>query len=319
MSAESEVNPAPPSPGRRRRPPLAAILLLAWVMIACAAFLLVSPPPEPPAVDPDDQAIRERMANWAVRDAEQWTAREADLTLPWSEADGHLAIVIDDVGRELELFDKLLALRFELSFSVLPNSVFATGVQQRLRSDHRRPREILLHLPMEPLNPEAMTGVEAEEQFLLATDSPEQLRAKVLAALERVPVARGVNNHMGSRLTADPTAMAAIMPVLRQRGLYFLDSRTHPGTVAATEAEAAAVPTISRKVFLDHVSDRAAIRSALAEAADYAREQPTVAIAHPSIELVEILREELPRLHAEGVAIYPLSRLLADQHQPTDP
>lgn len=287
------------------------LLLLAWVVIACALFLLVPDPPEPPAVDPQDKAIRDRMAAWAVRDAEQWTEEQGDRTLPWAEADGHLAIVIDDVGRELELFEKLLDLRYPLSFSVLPGSVYAVGVQQRLTADHRRPRDVLLHLPMEPLDPAAMGGVEIGETFLLATDSPEQLRHKLDAALTRVPAAIGINNHMGSRLTADADAMAAIMPVLRERGLWFLDSRTNPETVAAREAEAAGVPTLSRNVFLDHEPGREAIRQALLQAAAHARTQPTVAIAHPSIDLVEVLREELPRLHESNIGIYPLSQVLA--------
>jgi polysaccharide deacetylase 2 family uncharacterized protein YibQ len=313
VNAETSQRP----PAAPRRPSLATLLLLAWVVMACALFLLLSPTPDPPAVDPREQAIRERMTAWAVRDAEQWSASEGDLNIPWAEAEGHLAIVIDDVGRELELFDKLLALRFELSYAVLPGSVFAPGVQQRLQADHRRPREILLHLPMEPLDPKAMTGVEADENFMLASDSEAQLRAKLRAALERVPAASGVNNHMGSRLTADADAMATLMPTLRERGLYFLDSRTHPETVAAAEAEAAGVPTISRKVFLDHEPGRPAIRAALAEAAALAREQPTVAIAHPSVELVEVLREELPQLHAQGVGIYPVSRVIVGARGPS--
>ena len=288
------------------------MLLSCWVAIACALFLILDPPPEPPPVDPQDQAIRERMAAWAVRDAEQWQEREGDLTLPWDEAEGHLAIVIDDTGRELDLFEKLLDLRFELTFSVLPGSVYAPGVQQRLRADTRRPREILLHVPMEPLDAEQMGGPNATETFLLASDSPEQLRAKLLAAIERVPDTRGMNNHMGSRLTADRAAMAAIMPVLRKHQLYLLDSRTTPHTLAAREAEAAGVPTLSRKVFLDHEKGREAIRAALDLAADEARKQPTVAIAHPSFELVEVLRERLPVLHDEGVAIYSVSRILAE-------
>jgi hypothetical protein len=287
------------------------LLLLVWVAMGCALFLLMAPPPEPPAVDPQDAAVRERMAAWAVRDAERWQVESGDVTIPWEQADGHLAIVIDDVGRELELFDKLLALRFRLSFSVLPGSIFAMGVQQRLRADTRRPREILLHMPMEPLDPLAMAGSEAGEVFLLATDTPAQLQSKLLAALARVPEASGINNHMGSRLTADANAMAAIMPVLRERGLYFLDSRTTPETVGAQEAQTAGVPNVSRRVFLDHEPGREPIRAALAEAVAFSREQPTVAIAHPSLELVEVLAEELPKLHAQGVAIYPVSRVLA--------
>jgi polysaccharide deacetylase 2 family uncharacterized protein YibQ len=299
---------------------LAPVLLVAWVALAGALFLLADPPPEPPLASPEDQAIRDRMAAWAVRDAEQWSEQEGDQTLAWAEAEGHLAIVIDDVGRELDVFEDLLDLRFPLTFSVLPGSVYATGVQQRLLVDDRRPREILLHLPMEPLDPAAMQLDIAEgEIYLLASDDPASLRTKTLAALDRVPKAVGVNNHMGSKLSADPVAMAAIMPTLRERGVFFLDSRTTPATVAARQAEQAGIPTLSRHVFLDHDPAPEAVRAALHEAADRSRNEPTVAIAHPSQVVVEVLREELPGLHARGVAVYPLSHLLAVPGAPTKP
>ncbi|NVB38842.1 divergent polysaccharide deacetylase family protein [Pseudenhygromyxa sp. WMMC2535] len=301
-----------PSAVERPRNPIATILLLAWVVIACALFLLASPPPSAPVEPPEAPAIRQRTAEWAERDAEDWQREEGDLTIPWDQAEGHLAIVVDDVGRELDYFDKLLALRFPLSFSILPGAVYAQGVADRLDADPRRPREILLHLPMEPLDATHMqSGDDAREDFLRAADDPKTLQAKLEAALVVVPDAVGVNNHMGSRLTTDARAMAALMPTLRARGLYFFDSRTHPETVAATEAERAGVATISRKFFLDHEPGKPAIRRALAQAAESSRHEPTVVIAHPSMDVVEVLRDELPQLHRGGVGIYPLSRLIA--------
>ena len=93
--------------------------------------------------------------------------------------------------------------------------------------------------------------------------------------------------------------------------VFFLDSRTTPATVAAEQAEQVGVPTLSRHVFLDHDPSPEAIREALLQAAERSRSEPTVTIAHPSQVVVEVLREELPRLHARGVAVYPLSHLLA--------
>ncbi len=309
MSSKPAHPEAKPARGRARWP---LIVLGGWIALACALFLFTAPPPEAPAVDPQDQAIRARMSAWAERDAEVWDASTGDLDLPWDRAQGHLAIVIDDVGRELDAFDKLHALRFPLNFSVLPGSAYATGVQDRLAADTRRPREILLHLPMEPLDPSHMyTDAERGEDFLRASDDPEALRAKLDAALAAVPGAVGINNHMGSRLTTQAEAMDALMPVLRERGLYFLDSRTTPATLAAFSAERAGVPTISRKVFLDHEPGKKAIRAALEQAALEARRQPCVAIAHSSMDLVEVLEEMLPKLRAEGVGIYPLSRVIA--------
>jgi len=288
--------------------------LLAWVGL-CGALMLAAPaPPEPPMVTVEAAAIMQRTTDLVVRDTKTWQREHGDQVIPWTEAEGHLAIVIDDVGRELHLFEQLFALRQPLTFSVLPGSIYALGVQLRLRGDARRPREIMLHLPMEPAEPGMMlAGAEADEAFLLRTDSPAARRAKLEAALSRVPAAVGVNNHMGSALTPEPAAMAEVMEILRDRSLFFLDSRTIATTRAEAAARAAGVPTLPRDVFLDHDPSAAAIEAALDDAARRSRQAPVVAIAHPSAEVVEVLARRLPQLHAEGVGVYPVSRILAAQ------
>lgn len=287
---------------------------MVWLSVAGVLMLAAPAPPDPPTTTEHEAAIMQRTTDMVVRDARQWQQDHGDRWLPWDKAEGHLAIVIDDVGRELHLFDQLLALRYRLTFSVLPGSVYAPGVQLRLRGDRRRYREIMLHLPMQPSDPAKMhQGAEASEQFLRIDDTPVQLRAKVEAALARVPAAVGVNNHMGSALTREPEAMVEVMGVLAPRGLFFLDSRTIGDTQAEAVACAAGVSTLSRDVFLDHDPSAEAIRAALDDAAQQSRERPVVAIAHPSVAVVEVLRRRLPQLYAEGVAVYPVSRLLAAQ------
>lgn len=286
--------------------------MVAWLAVCGALVLAAPPPPEAPAITEEEAAIMQRVTDLVVRDTRRWQAEHGDRVLPWDEAEGHLAIVIDDVGRELHLFEQLLSLRYPLTFSVLPGSIYAVGAQLRLRGDRRRPREIMLHLPMEPADPGQMRhGVEAQEIFLLRTDGPDVLRAKVEDALARVPAAVGVNNHMGSALTPDAAAMAEVMAVLEERSLFFLDSRTIGTTEAEAAARAAGVPTLAREVFLDHDPSAAAIEAALDEAARRSRHHPVVAIAHPSAEVVEVLTRRLPELHAQGVSVYPVSRLLA--------
>jgi hypothetical protein len=298
---------ASPSPEKTRIPPS----LLVWLLVACVLFVIAPAPPPPPDPTPEELAAQQRGAEFVVRDVKRWQAEHGDLWLPWDEADGHLAIVIDDVGRELHVFELLLSLRFRLTFAVLPGSVYAAGAQLRLRGDRRRYREILVHLPMEPLRSEQMhAGDDARETFLRHGDSPEVLQRKVELALERVPAAVGVNNHMGSRLTADAAAMAAIMPTLAERNLMFLDSRTTEHTQAEAAARAQGLVTGARDVFLDNVVEEAAIDSALDRATAMARERPVVVIGHPSVELFAVLRRRLPELHAQGIGVYPLSWIL---------
>lgn len=286
--------------------------LAGWWALAAALFFVAPAPPTAPLTTSEDEAIFRRQVEQTVARTRRWQETRGDLSLPWDKAQGRLAVVIDDVGRELHLFDQLLALRFPLTFSVLPGSVYAAGAQLRLRGDRRRPREILLHLPGEPLDAAMMVGgAEAQEQFLRAADPPAHLRRALEAALERIPAASGTNNHMGSRLTADRAAMDALMPVLRARGLYFLDSRTTPHSQGLAAAEAAGVPALGRDIFLDHDPRPEAILAQMRKAAAQARKTPTVVIAHPSQEVVDVLRAELPRLFREGIAVYPLGEILA--------
>jgi polysaccharide deacetylase 2 family uncharacterized protein YibQ len=303
-----------------RRDRLLRLSLAVWVALAGLLLLFAPPPPPPPVTTAEAEAIFQRTVDQTVERARSWQQTRGDQTIAWDQARGHVAIVIDDVGRELHLFDQLLALRFPLTFSVLPGSAYAPGAQLRLRADRRRYREILLHLPCEPEDPAKMLeGQEPGETFLRVGDPPEALRAALRAALARVPGAVGVNNHMGSRLTAERAAMDALMPELHARGLFFLDSRTTATSQAPAAAQAAGVPTLARDIFLDVDPAPGAVLAQLERAAERARDRPTVIIAHPSPAVVEVLREGLPRLHRDGIGVYPLRELLDRRHAPPGP
>ena len=282
--------------------------LALWIAVAVVLFIVTPGPPDPEPETVEQTQATQRAAEISADQARQWQVEYGDKNLAWDAAEGHLAIVIDDVGRELHHFEKLHALRYRLTFSVLPAAVYAPGVQLRLSSDHRRRREIMLHLPMEPASAEVMhEGFEADEVFLLRTDDAATLRAKVKAALGRVPAATAVNNHMGSALTRDRAAMDAVMAELLAQEQTFVDSRTIGDTVAADAAWAAGIPVASREIFLDHDPSPEAIEAALDEAAMLSRDHPVIAIGHPSDAMVEVLTRRLDDLHAEGIGIYPVS------------
>ncbi len=286
--------------------------LLVWLAVAGIALAMAPPPPPSPVLTPAEVVGLQASVDRALAGADRWGEARGDRLLPESEIRGRMAIVIDDVGRELHLFEQLYGLRYRLTFAILPGAVYAEGVQLRIRSDRRRPREILLHLPMEPRDRAAMTPeLAAGEVFLEVGDPSEEIRAKTQAALARVPAAVGVNNHMGSALTAQGEEVDALVQLLGERGLFVLDSMTGADSRLFEAAESAGVPALRRSFFLDHESSRGAVRRQLRRAAQASLEGPVVVIGHPSSAVVEVLREGLPQLEEEGITIVPLSKLLS--------
>jgi polysaccharide deacetylase 2 family uncharacterized protein YibQ len=211
--------------------------------------------------------------------------------------DARLAIIIDDLGYDRAAADSLLALGFPLTVSVLPHLPLSTEVAEEA---YRRGDQVMLHLPMQSESDTAKT----EEVELRVGMNEQQVDSALAGMLETVPHAVGVNNHQGSRATADPALMAALMPGLRQRGLFFVDSRTLASTVAYDTAERLGVRAASRKVFLDDSASREAIFGQLELAArDAERDGFAIAIGHPRPDTIDALAEDVPRLEARGIRL----------------
>jgi polysaccharide deacetylase 2 family uncharacterized protein YibQ len=173
-------------------------------------------------------------------------------------------------------------------------------------------REVLCHLPMEPGG-----AGDPGPGALRAGMGSQALASAARQALARVPGAVGVNNHMGSGLTADPAAMESILHVLRADGLFFLDSRTSPGSVGYRLARSLGLPTAERDVFLDADAEPAAIRLQFQRLLDRSRQEgAAIAIAHPLPPTLSVLREEVPRARGEGFTFVPVSFLLDRTGEP---
>lgn len=214
-----------------------------------------------------------------------------------------VALVIDDLGRSLAEADRLLGLGAPVSAAVLPFEPQSAAVARRLRAAGA---EVLVHLPMEAADA-ADPGPNAIYEGLDA----ETVARRTRAALDAVPGAAGVNNHMGSRATADEATMIAILGVVAERGLYFLDSRTTPDSLAFDRARARGVPATRRDVFLDDDPAPEAVRAQLERLLGLARERgAAVAIGHPREATLAVLEQEIPRARAAGIEFVPVSYLL---------
>jgi uncharacterized protein len=217
-----------------------------------------------------------------------------------------LAIIIDDLGRDRASTDAVLALPFPFTASVMPNLPFSADAADRA---YRRGDHVILHLPMEAVSETGSAQPEAIELRVGMNESEVQsILAEMLAT---VPHAGGVNNHEGSRATADPALMNELMAALHERGLYFIDSRTTAATVAYDSAESAGVPSASRKVFLDDTPTRKAVLEQLELAVrDARRDGFAIAIGHPHPATLAALSEDVSRLRADGIRIVFASDLV---------
>ena len=169
-----------------------------------------------------------------------------------------------------------------------------------------RGRDVLAHVPMEPAEP----GLPLPRGTLLTSMDPDTIRAVSERALSRVPGAIGANNHMGSAFTRSVVAMRPFVEVLKARGLFFLDSRTDPATVAEDVAAAAGVPAMRRAVFLDNVDEPAAIDGMLAVLETVARTRGcAIAIGHPRPGTADALKR-FAATPARAVEVVPISRLV---------
>jgi Uncharacterized protein conserved in bacteria len=197
-----------------------------------------------------------------------------------------LVIVMDDLGASSKALDSLMRLDFPVTFAFWPHGAHT---REGARAAHFAGHEILVHQPMEPLGyPKVKPG----PRVLLMGMNDREIRETVRSSLEAVPYAVGLNNHMGSRFTQHRQGVDAVLYVLRERGMFMLDSVTHGRSVFWDRARALGVKNYKRNVFLDVVASRKEILAQLRHAERIALlTGQAVAIGHPLPETLAALQE----------------------------
>lgn len=206
---------------------------------------------------------------------------------PSIEPRNKVALIMDDMGYSLDAIYDILSIQEPITVAIIP---FSPLGEQTAQIAHQNGLEILLHLPLESLNnTEANNGI----QGLISTDMSEQEVITVVERnLDQIPYISGVNNHMGSKVTPNETLMHTILQRLKQRNLFFVDSRTTGNSVAYDVALRLNIPTAQRHVFLDGELDEGYIREKLIELFTLAqRRGEAVGICHPVPETLKVLKD----------------------------
>jgi len=217
---------------------------------------------------------------------------------------GKVAIIIDDMGYQKEIAERILNLNFPVTISVLP---FLSDSQLVAKMAKEKGMNVLLHLPMEPHNSNVNPGKGA----IFSTMNEEEIRKKMLANLLEFPEADGVNNHMGSKVTENIEIMRIVLDEIKGRNIFFIDSMTSPDSVGYRLSKEMGIKTAFRSVFLDNEQDVEYIRNQVRLLKEFAiRDGSAIAIGHPYCSTIDVLNELDIILEAEGVEIVKLEELL---------
>lgn len=220
-----------------------------------------------------------------------------------------ISIIIDDMGNSRSAGEAALALPGNIAYAFLPE---APQTRRLATQAHNARREILVHLPLQPMEQRA-------HPLALSMTTPKVQRGLDLGELlASVPYATGVNNHQGSAATADPSQMHWLMRELaRQRIDFFVDSRTTARSVAYNIARAHGIPSTGRQVFLDHEPGLAAAEAQFDRLLDIVqRHGSALAIGHPHPDTLQMLAHRLPGLTAAGIELVPPSELIRLRERP---
>ncbi|MFQ5757402.1 MAG: divergent polysaccharide deacetylase family protein [Acidiferrobacterales bacterium] len=215
-----------------------------------------------------------------------------------------IAIIIDDLGNNLAEGERTVRLPGPVACAILPQTPYARRLAGNAREYNK---EVILHLPMESIESDAL-GPGGLDSKMRAFDIIVTLNKD----LQTVPFAVGISNHMGSLLTQRRQPMEWLMQAITNRGgLFFVDSRTTPQTVAATVAREVELPHLARDVFLDNDQQLSSISTQFEILLDTAREHGSaLALGHPYPETLAFLERKLPELENSGVRLVTLSKLL---------
>ncbi|UTC86855.1 divergent polysaccharide deacetylase family protein [Treponema denticola] len=223
--------------------------------------------------------------------------------LPELPSKGKLIFVFDDAGHNLEQLQYFLDLPFPCTIAVLPKLPNSRETARRIRAAGK---ELILHQPMQALNPNINPGDGAVKPGM----NREEIKKIVASNVEEIGPIAGMNNHEGSLITSDEKAMEAVLELCREKNIYFLDSRTSSKSVVPQVAKKLNMNIWERAVFLDNKKDKAYMKKQIIEGLEIASQRgEAIMIGHVfTVDLAILLKEMYSDLTQEGYIFSTISK-----------
>ncbi|WP_427193742.1 divergent polysaccharide deacetylase family protein [Treponema denticola] len=223
--------------------------------------------------------------------------------LPELPSKGKLIFVFDDAGHNLEQLQYFLDLPFPCTIAVLPKLPNSRETARRIRAAGK---ELILHQPMQALNPNINPGDGAVKPGM----DREEIKKIVASNVEEIGPIAGMNNHEGSLITSDEKAMEAVLELCKEKNIYFLDSRTSSKSVVPQVAKKLNMNIWERAVFLDNKRDKAYMKKQIIEGLEIASQRgEAIMIGHVfTVDLAILLKEMYSDLTQEGYTFSTISK-----------
>jgi len=286
---------------RRTLPP--PLLFLPLVVLILVIFVFIKGPAK--KQEPPKAAKTAPSYKIPKREASPPQKKEADRPQKPEAPRPKAAVIIDDLGYSLEAARTICALRQPVTVAILP---FASSTLETAQVAHECGLEIMLHLPLESLLQKSGNSFGG---MISAGMTREEIQRNILSCLEQIPWSSGVNNHEGSKITEDAEMMPEILEVLKDKGLYFIDSRTTRDSIAFETAKLMGVRAASRQVFLDGDLNETAIKAKIGELFRLAQARGrAVGICHPKKETLAALEKYLGLAADYGIKLVFASEIV---------
>ncbi len=225
---------------------------------------------------------------------------EADLEHP------KIAFIIDDIGAYNIGAYELKKLGIPITASVLPDSPHA---MEEAKWISKYSLKSLIHLPMQPKKD--MNNYPDHQKVITMTSSLSEIKDLVKRARKIVPDANGINNHQGSLITSDKKMMEKVLSVIKNEGMYFIDSKTDFDSLAWDTARDMSVKTAVRDVFLDHTRSYEHSMFQIRRLVGIAkRTGKGIAIGHPFDTTLSAIADSLDFIRSSGVEIVFVNQLI---------
>ncbi len=214
-----------------------------------------------------------------------------------------IAVVIDDMGISVKRTSDISSLKAPLTSSFL---TYANNLKQQIQNAVDAGHEIMIHVPME-----AQTNKDVAPDVLTTKMTVLEIKRNLQSMLAKFNDVKGANNHMGSKLTEDKERMIAVMEVLKEKNMFFLDSKTSAKSQAEIAAQEVGIFYDHRHVFIDNNNDKQYILGQLQKAENVARKHGyAIAIGHPKSMTYEALKEWIPSLEKKEILLKHLSKII---------